>query len=777
VNGTAPKINSEIIATYSVYYIANGADSGIVPTDNTDYIRADTVTVQGNLYSLVKRSYNFTGWNTQPDGNGLNFAQGETFIVGSSDIILYARWSAGITYSVSYSGNGAYTGVTPIDTTMYESEAGVLIPGNTGSLARPGYSFTGWNTLADGNGTTYTQGQYMTMGGSNVILYAEWTTNTTYTIIYNANNADTGTVPVDSTSYETGKSVIAMGNTGNLKRAGYSFTGWNTQPDGSGITCLQGQTFTMGTENVILYAKWTLGYSVTYNSNGADSGPVPVDALFYPQNSIVNVQGNTGSLVRSGYSFAGWNTRFDGSGATYTQGQSFPMGSSNVTLYAIWKLNPGYSVTYFGNGSTGGDVPVDNTSYIYGQTVVAAENSGLLEKTGYVFLGWNTEADWSGTSYTAGESFTMGASNVELYAMWGGSGSVDISFKPGTGVDSGISSVAVQPDGDIIIVGDFTTYNEVPRNCIARLNSNGSLDTAFDPGTGANNTIYAVVIQADGRIIIAGDFTAYNGVSRNHIARLNSDGSLDESFDPGTGADGPIYCVAVQSDGLLLIGGEFTNYNDTACNYIARVNSDGSLDVGFDTTYAPDNIVYAIAVQPDDRIIIAGSFSNCGFETRNRIARLENSGVLDITFDPGAGASGDIYSAVLQPDNKVVLGGEFSSYLGSEDYIARANEDGSHDTEFLSSGTGPDLEVFCIAIQSDGKILIGGNFENYNNTSCMYLARLNPDGTLDAGFRTNNGPDGAISCIAIQPDGRIIIGGVFSTYNGISRKGITRVLE
>jgi uncharacterized delta-60 repeat protein/uncharacterized repeat protein (TIGR02543 family) len=749
----------------------------MVPVDNINYQKGDLVTVQGNPYNLSKAGRSFTGWNSQADGNGLNFVQGETFFIGSFDVILYARWSDALSFTVTYNGNGAYTGVAPLDTTTYEPGMRVLIPGNAGRLYFPGFSFSGWNTKSDGTGVTYTQGQYMTMGSCDVILYARWTTALTYVVTYDANNADTGSVPVDSTNYESGRSVTVMGNTGNLRRVGYSFSGWNTKADGSGINCLPGQSFFIGGENVVLYARWVNGYSVTYNSNGADSGSVPVDTTYYPQNATVTVLGNIGILEKNGYSFVGWNTKADGSGSTYRPGQSFPMGTANVILYAMWSENLGYTVTYDGNGATGGEVPIDNTSYASGQMVSVAGNKGFLARTGFIFLGWNTKADGSGDSYTEGDFFMMERGDVKLYAMWGSSGSIDLTFNPGSGADNEITGIALQPDGKIIIVGDFTTYNGTPRNRVARLNSNGSIDLSFNPGTGANDSVYGVAIQPDGKVLIVGSFTLYNGVARNRIVRINSDGSLDETFDPGIGADNTVNCVAIQRDGKIIIGGAFTNYNGTVSSYLARLKADGSYDFGFDVSSGPDNEVNSISIQSDNRIIIGGAFLNCGGEGRSRIARLEEDGSLDISFDPGVGADDEIYVTELQTDGKIILGGIFNSYGGSGKYIARSNYDGTKDSVFISSGAGPDYEIYSIAIQSDGKIIIGGNFGNYDSISCSHLARLNANGTLDTSFETSNGPDSTVSCIAVQSDGKILVGGEFITYNGIRRHSICRVMK
>src|SRR5690606_28979323 len=152
--------------------------------------------------------------------------------------------------------------------------------------------------------------------------------------------------------------------------------------------------------------------------------------------------------------------------------------------------------------------------------------------------------------------------------------------------------------------GAFTSYNGTGRNAIARLNADGSLDSGFDPGIGANSAVLSIAVQADGKILIAGAFTNYNGTARNYIARLNADGSLDTGFDPGTGADSTILPTAVKADGKVFIGGAFTSFNGTARNCIARLNADGSLDLGFDAGTGPGNTVYITAVQADGKVLI-----------------------------------------------------------------------------------------------------------------------------------------------------------------------------
>jgi len=176
----------------------------------------------------------------------------------------------------------------------------------------------------------------------------------------------------------------------------------------------------MGTSNVTLYAQWTAmpTYTVTYDGNGNTSGSVPVDSNTYITGATVTVLGNTGNLVKTGYTFAGWNTATDGSGTSYVGDDTFAMGSSNVTLYAQWTAMPTYTVTYDGNGNTGGSPPTDSNAYYQDDTVTVLGNTGNLVKTGYTFAGWNTATDGSGTGYAVGDTFVMDSSNVTLYAQW-----------------------------------------------------------------------------------------------------------------------------------------------------------------------------------------------------------------------------------------------------------------------------------------------------------------------------------------------------------------------
>jgi LPXTG-motif cell wall-anchored protein len=395
----------------AVIYNGNGATGGSVPVDAASpYLNGAIVTVLGNTGSLVKTGYTFANWNTAADGSGTSFSVGNTFGIGA-DTVLYAQWAV-ITYTVTYNANGATSGTAPVDgSSPYASGTTVTVLGNSGSLVKTGYGFANWNTAANGSGTSYAPSASFTIG-ANTILYAQWAT--TYTVTYNGNAKTGGSSPTEgSIPYASGATVTVLGNTGGLVKTGNTFDNWNTAADGSGTSYAGGDTFVIGVDT-ILYAQWRA--AVTYDGNGSTGGTVPVDGSSpYLNGSTVTVLGNTGSLVKAGYSFDNWNTSADGSGTSYATGNTFAIGA-NTILYAQWTVTN--SVTYNANGATSGTVPVDGLSpYANGASVTVLSNSGSLARIGNTFANWNTAANGSGTSYAPSGTFTIGTNTI-LYAQW-----------------------------------------------------------------------------------------------------------------------------------------------------------------------------------------------------------------------------------------------------------------------------------------------------------------------------------------------------------------------
>ena len=239
-----------------------------------------------------------------------------------------------------------------------------------------------------------------------------------------------------------------------------------------------------------------------------------------------------------------------------------------------------------------------------------------------------------------------------------------------------ILALALQPDGKILVAG-YTTHYVIDPDCpyypncyedfytayfVVRLQSGGSRDTSFSAGLGG--PAYAIALRADGKVIIGGSFATVNGTNRNAIARLNANGGLDSTFNPGTGANGIVSSVALQPEGQVLIGGSFTSVNGTNCQGIARLNANGSLDSSFNPRTGVSGTVSSVALQPDGKVLIGGSFTNVNNTNRNNIARLNANGSLDGSFNPGTGANGSVLSVASQSDGKVLIGGNFTTVNG-----------------------------------------------------------------------------------------------------------------
>ncbi|MEY4451604.1 MAG: hypothetical protein RLZZ380_725, partial [Actinomycetota bacterium] len=294
-------------------------------------------------------------------------------------------------YTITYFGNGASGGSAPADTT---GSGSVTLATNSGNLENTGFTFDGWNTQANGGGTTYAAGAQYNLT-ANVSLYAKWTAvaPSSFTITYDGNGKDGGSVPSASTGNGT---ITLAGNSGTLTRTGYNFLGWNTSANGTGTHYNTAASYNL-TADVTLYAEWeavaVVSYTITFDGNTNSGGTVPVVITGSGNKTLV---GNTGLLLKTNYTFKGWNTSADGTGTHYNVGATYNL-QADVTLYAEWTLTP--ALIYSANGATGGTKPGD----IAANTVITIDaNTGNLVRAGYRFLGWNTEPDGSGTSYAAG---------------------------------------------------------------------------------------------------------------------------------------------------------------------------------------------------------------------------------------------------------------------------------------------------------------------------------------------------------------------------------------
>jgi len=346
-------------------------------------------------------------------------------------------------------------------------------------------------------------------------------------------------------------------------------------------------------------------------------------------------------------------------------------------------------------------------------------------------------------------------------------GSVDKSFFIGMGADATVRAITPQSDGKILIGGLFTSYSGNPQLHLARINSNGSLDDGFDsPITELGANVLAIAIQTDGRIL-----AGLSGASLD-LLRMSSNGIPDATFisNIGTGPDGIVHAIVLQPDGKILIGGEFTHFNGNLRSRLVRLNTDGTLDPTFNPLAGPDYHVFAIALQTDGKILIGGQFQHYSGTQRSYIARISATGLLDPSFTPGLGASAPVQSMAIQPDARIIIAGSFGSYDSHpQNAVARLTTNGVYDATFGSVPELLDGTVFAFQIQRDGKTIVAGDM------TTGHLLRLNTDGTKDLTYQPGLGPGDDVYAMAIQSDQRILIGGLFDTVDGSLLPHIARI--
>ena len=303
------------------------------------------------------------------------------------------------------------------------------------------------------------------------------------------------------------------------------------------------------------------------------------------------------------------------------------------------------------------------------------------------------------------------------------------------------------------------------------------LDQTFTTniGAGFSDSVSGTIVQSDGKIVVYGDFVTFKGSPAGHLIRLNADGTIDTAFKTNLrlGFNGSVVTNAkIQSDGKIVVVGGFDKVinNINAC-HIARLNSDGTLDTTFNSNVACpngfNNSVNTLDIQSDGKILVTGSFNSFSGTTVNGVARLNTDGTLDTAYTSnitaGVGTNQYFDATVLQSDGKLVLVGNFNTFDGlSVVGVIRLNTDGTLDTAFSNStGTNFDGEVHGITFQPDGKLLATGGFTHFNGGNANNIARLNADGTADTAFNTNalNLAHVQLNLTVVQSDGKIIVGG------------------
>ncbi len=484
----------------------------------------------------------------------------------------------------------------------------------------------------------------------------------------------------------------------------------------------------------------------------------------------VAVDGNGKIMVAGNFTFAGGTRRVarlhpDGWGdGNFISGINATAG----VAHSILPIGNGYLV---GGSFTGGSSP----NYLAQLSATGANVASLGVGVNGTVHTVNRRANGNGY-FIGGEFTTVNGATRNRVARLTSSLTSDTGFNPPNFYGT-VYDVVERPDGKVYVSGAFfgITANAGAGYAVFRLNSNGSLDNTFvfDAVPQGIEHVLAMDLQPDGKLLIAGNFTATaGGEQRRRIARLNDDGSLDLAFQGPTLNDS-VVDMAVQPDGRIVIAGPFTGVG--LANDIARLEADGSVDTSFSLLFDPNGLVRSVAVQGDGGVLFAGEFTSItGSQPALRVARIPKTGGLERTFAPGGSTVGDVHASAVLANGDVLAGGTFTSIGGdARTYLARfSGITGALSTSFTPSLNG---SVLAIVVQADGKFLVGGGFTLVNGTTRRRIARFNADGTLDASFVPANIPDGVVHAIEVDPLGRIYVGGSFQSVGAESRRFIVRL--
>lgn len=347
-------------------------------------------------------------------------------------------------------------------------------------------------------------------------------------------------------------------------------------------------------------------------------------------------------------------------------------------------------------------------------------------------------------------------------------GALDLSFDPGIGASWSVIDIVIQPDERIMLGGWFSTFNGIGNGFLVRLDQDGSVDPLFTTGQGPNSFVTTLVQRPDGRTLIGGNFTQYDGVACPFAAQLLPGGGLE------TVMGGPsilfVEAMRLLPDGRALVVGLISP------GFITLLEANGAPDPSFQPGAGANELLRDAQVLPNGQFLIAGMFWSYDGVPIQGVARINADGSLDGTFGGSGGPDGPVDRVVLQPDGRILLSGGFSTYAGVQvNGLCRILPDGALDVTFSSGITSGG--VVDMAVQPDGRILIGGTFTQYAGVARNRIARLEPDGSLDLGFDPGAGANQEVNAIALQPDGRVVIGGSFTTYNGVPRARVARLLN
>ena len=393
-------------------------------------------------------------------------------------------------------------------------------------------------------------------------------------------------------------------------------------------------------------------------------------------------------------------------------------------------------------------------------------------------------------------------SNVNSFITYANNATVDhlVEYWNNYAANDMVRTLSTQSDGKVIVGGSFNDYNGNGRNRLIRIYSSGMEDTTFYSNltsvgntSGFGNDVYTTAIQSDGKILVGGRFTSLNGIGRNYLVRLNSDGTEDTTFysnlistGDNSGFNGEVNTIAIQSDGKILVGGIFSQLNGNTRNYLVRLNSDGTEDTTFYTNLilTGDNSgiksnIKTITIQSDVKILVGGEFTTLNGNTRNYLVRLNSDGTEDTTFysnlistGDNSGFNGYVNTIAIQSDGKILVGGEFTTLNGDYNYqyLCRLNSGGTVDSTYIIQ---PTDSVFAMTVEPSDILMVGGQFNTIKNgtiSTNKNLARIDVNGNIINDF-ANTTLSGKVYALGQQGYNRVMVGTgsanyIYNIYSG-----------
>lgn len=354
---------------------------------------------------------------------------------------------------------------------------------------------------------------------------------------------------------------------------------------------------------------------------------------------------------------------------------------------------------------------------------------------------------------------------------------IDTAFQSGTGANGTVFGMDLLPDGRVLLGGSFTSYDGAASSGLVRIHPNGLRDLSLQLGTGLSGRAHAVRHLADGRFYAAGFFTSYNGTPVNHLARFMPNGLLDTSYHMGGGPNNEILSMEVFPDGSVMLSGFFGQYQGQPVNQPIRVLPSGSLDTSFNSGGAgASGLIDAIQRQADGRILLAGTFSTYNGQPANKIVRIHPNGSIDTSFRTGNGFIGNVRTLDVQADGKIVVGGTFVVYNGQiANRLIRLWPDGRVDSTF-NIGTGVNATVRGVLARADGSLVVLGDFATYNGTTVNRVAVLSNGGQLLSGVNNCSGTNGSMHVAVELLDSSLLAGGGFTQAGGMTHRGVIRLV-